>query len=355
MGTRISSSLAAAALLALMLGSLIVAAGGSTSFREGLRDGRVVVAVTLPPLAWVVKFIGGPFVSVYSVIPPEVDPHEYEPPASTLVEELGRAELIVITGPSHLPIEVEIKELVREGLIKAKLISYRDYVANGLRLLKNPLTGKVNPHGYMFSLNGLKAIAEAVAKELSVMDPKHSWYYEGRMNECLEMLEKELASLKSMLPPNVRVGLTAPPLQYVVSELGLNTTFMLLPDPTSKVTQHEVNELIHAVRTGEVKVMLISDFIAKERPRLLALYRSLNVTYIIVPVRKLWYEPTLIPAVLVGELRSVAGNHGLKGIHGEVSACSLLTPIIIAESFIIILLILLLTRYRRVVRDALLK
>ena len=96
---------------------------------------RIRVVVTSLPLLWVVKEVGGNLVSVVDIVPPGTDPHTYEPPPSQLVSMLKNADVVFITGPTHLPVELRIRELAKERAIKAIIVDYEDYVRHGLKVL----------------------------------------------------------------------------------------------------------------------------------------------------------------------------------------------------------------------------
>jgi ABC-type Zn uptake system ZnuABC Zn-binding protein ZnuA len=324
---------------------------------------RIRVVVTSLPLLWVVKEVGGNLVSVVDIVPPGTDPHTYEPPPSQLVSMLKNADVVFITGPTHLPVELRIRELAKERAIKAIIVDYEDYVRHGLKVLPNPRTGLPNPHGYLFSLTGLCAVVRTASDVLSAINPAHATYFKARADALVQDLMSELSALRETVPHGLRVGLAGPPLQYVAEELGLNVTFMLLPDVESEPSENDVTALINAVKTREVDAFLISDMIAAKNPRLVVLARRLGIPVILVPITKLSSTPQAIPPALTWELRSSiqlgssesegclssSGNNGWELLHEFavwLAAC---------EAVLILVLVAVLSRYRRVIMDATLK
>ena len=323
--------------------------------------GNIHVVVTSPSLLWVVKEVGGDLVSVVNVIPPGIDPHTYEPPPSQLVSVLKNADVVFITGPTHLPVESRIKELAREGVIRAIIIDYKDYVRHGLRILLNPRTGLPNPHGYLFSLTGLCAVARTVSDVLSSIDPAHATYFSVRADVLVQELTGELSTLRKTVPRGLRVGLAGPTLQYVAEELGLNVTFMLLPDVESEPSESDVTMLINAVKAHEVNAFLISDMVAAKNPRILALVQGLGIPVVLVPIAELSSTPQAIPPTLLGELRSLT-QPGLvgKGIecpssNGRELLHELAVWLAACEAVLILVLVAILNRYRRVMMNAVVK
>ncbi len=326
-------------------------------------DSGIRVVVSSSSLLWVVKEVGGDLVSVADIVPPGTDPHTYEPPPSQLVSMLKNADVVFITGPTHLPVELRIKELAREGAIKAVIVDYEDYVRHGLKILPNPKTGLPNPHGYLFSLTGLCAVARTVSDVLSAIDPAHATYFRARADALVHDLMSELSALRETVPPGLRVGLAGPPLQYVAEELGLNVTFVLLPDVESEPSENDVTALINAVKTHKIDAFLISDMVAAKNPKVVSLARGLGVPVILVPIAKLSSTPQAISSALAWELRSStqlsssesneclssSSNNGWELLHEFavwLAAC---------EAVLILVLVAILNRYRRVIANATLK
>ncbi len=344
----------------LLVTTASVSIGGAQAGASGTA-GSIRVVVTSPSLLWVVKEVGGDLVSVVNVVPPGTDPHTYEPPPSQLVSVLKNADVVLITGPTHLPVESRIKELAREGVIKAIIIDYKDYVRHGLRILLNPRTGLPNPHGYLFSLTGLCAVARTVSDALSRIDPAHTAYFRARADALVQELMSELSTLRKAVPHGLRVGLAGPPLQYVAEELGLNVTFMLLPDVESKPSENDVTMLINAVKTHEVNAFLISDMVAAKNPRILALVQGLGIPVVLVPVAELSSTPQAIPSTLLGELRSLTQSNLVGNGIGCPSSneWGLLHELAVwlaaCEAVLILVLVAILNRYRRVTMNAVVK
>ncbi len=352
--------------VALLIVALLITASISvrgTQAEASGTTGSIRVVVTSPSLLWVVKEVGGDLVSVMNIIPPGTDPHTYEPPPSQLISMLKNADVVFITGPTHLPVELRIRELAREGAIKAIIIDYEDYVRHGLRILPNPKTGLPNPHGYLFSLTGLCAVAKTVSEVLSSIDPAHATYFRVRADTLVQDLMSELSTLRKTVPHDLHIGLAGPPLQYVAEELGLNVTFMLLPDVESEPSENDIAALINAVKTREIDAFLISDMVAAKNPKTLTLVRGLGIPVIVVPVAKFSDTPQAISPTLSGELRSLiqpnpsGGNEcsSSNGGNGWELLHEFAVWLAVCEAVLILVLVAVINRYRRVVMNAVLR
>ncbi len=311
----------------------------------------VKAAVTLPYLTHIVKAVGGDKVNVSALIPPGVDPHDYEPPYSQLIKALQSVDVVFMTGPSHLALEARIKELKSSGIFQGFVVDYTTYARFGLKLLANPKTGIPNPHGYLFSLNGLAAVAKAIAYTLSQIDPRDAEYYNARLKAYLYTLSSEEKTLKSALPPT-RVILASPILQYAADDLGLNITYVILPDVSAEPTESDITTIKSLIIKNEADALLISDVIANRDPKLLNELNGLKLNIYIIPVSNLVDSPELIPAEIVTALhtrvmRSVAQPTPLTP--------SILLAGVLAEAVVIAALTILLYKWRKAVIEALCK
>lgn len=282
------------ALLVLLAVTLLI------SHTAGASSGEVVVAITHPSLKSVVTAIGGARVRVIVLVPPGVDAHHYEPPTSELLALLRDADVVVMTGPSHLPVEHRVEELHKTGLYRWILIDYEEYVDEGLELLVNPATGRENPHEYVLSITGLRIVATSVYRALSSLDPGGAGYYESRLRSYLEHLEKleKVVKTTARSPGVARVGLFTPILQYAASDTGLLVTYVVLAEHEAPLEARDVAKA--AENYGkQYDVLVVSDEeLAKYRQAVEELLRR-GVKVVAVPLSTLAYEtPELVPLVI---------------------------------------------------------
>ncbi|RLE87792.1 MAG: hypothetical protein DRJ49_05955, partial [Thermoprotei archaeon] len=150
------------------------------------RPQKVYILTTISYLVPIVKAIGGAMVEVECLIPQGADPHYYElTPAD--ISKLEKADIVVMTGPSHLPVEAKIEEIIRERGLSKVIVNYKNYTKLGFNLLKLP-NGKVNPHGYFLSLRGIRAISKSIAKALAIINPENTSYYSRNLEEYLNKI-----------------------------------------------------------------------------------------------------------------------------------------------------------------------
>jgi len=310
---------------------------------------KLVVAVTMSQLK-VVQEIGGEKISVECIIPAGADPHSYEPSEQVLAKVLSNASLIVMSGPTHLLVEKKIWELHDRGILRSPIIDYRDYVREGLRILKNAKTGTPNPHGYMFSLMGLEAIAKAVAKRLIEIDPGNRGYYEANLERYLSKLSSIREEVRKLGVQGVKVILLGPPMQYVAEDLGLRIVDWILPELSIEVTEGDVLRIEDEIRSGEADLVFVSDLELSRQGKFLGLLREHRIPYVIVPVLSLSNEPHMISLLAATSIKYRSGLV-IGGSSEDSLWRSMLIPSITANIILALLVALLLLKVRSYARE----
>ncbi len=326
--------------LILLFGLLLISQVASV-------ENPVKVAVTMPVLGAIVEEVGGESVQVVSLLPPNVDPHSYEPGVEAVLGSISGASLIVMSGPSHLPLEEKVKRLSEEELIKIPILDYRDYEATGLLLLSVPGTGATNPHGYIFSFSGQKAIAKACAAKLERIDPAKADYYEENLGRYLRRLSTLEERVKAMGISDMKVIIGGPDLQYLAEDLDLKVVDMIVKAHGIEPSTQDLSKMINSVKEGEADVIILSDIEVSENSALLGALRENKIPYIIVPIRELTEDPELIPLVTASLLKSSLEGEvvGAKASGGFLDMITV--PSLAANLVLFILSILLLVKVRR--------
>jgi len=323
--------------LALLFATLI----GHLSAQE---SGKTLVVVAGEALARVVKEVGGEYVEVRNILPPGVDPHSYEPSAQELLSLVSGASLIVVTGPNHYPVEEKIEQLSEEGLIRARVLDYKDYQREGLRLLE--IDGGLNPHGYFYSLSGLRAIAKACAGELSRLMPDKSEYFERRLSAYLERLALASEAIKQMNVAGVRVALVDPVLQYVAQDIGLEVEGVLIPVHGVEPSPEEVARIVRLAREGKIPLVLLSDIGLGEASAIMSSLEENDVPYALIPLLDFSDKPELAPvyaaSIIKDRLRSGAGVRSASSLSE-----ALLAPSLAANGVLVLITLLLIMKVRR--------
>lgn len=309
---------------------------------------RIFVVTSNESLASVVKEVGGEYVEVRNITPPGVDPHLYEPSIQELLSLISNASLILLTGPHHYPVEEKIKQLSSEGLINALILDYKNYQKEGLKILE--IDGAPNPHGYFFSLNGLKAIAKACTAELSRLMPDRSKYFEQRLNAYLDRLALIEDVTKHINVAGVKVVLADPVLQYVAHDLGLEVEGVLIHDHSVEPSPGEIIRVVRLVHEGEITLVLLSDMGAESGSAIMATLKENNVPYALIPLLDFSDVPEVAPVYTASIVKSRAQPRMDVRSWGGMAE-PLLVPSLAANAILGLSLLLLVIKVRGRGRD----
>lgn len=152
---------------------------------EPINKDRPIIATSFNAIKELVSTVGGDKITVLSLVPDNVDAHNYELRRKDL-ENLNNADLLFING---LEMEEWIEDLVENKIISnSKLITLSD----GLNLIhigedehcecghhhahQHEHHEAYDPHVFL-GLSEIADMAKSVAKSLSKLDPKNEAYY----------------------------------------------------------------------------------------------------------------------------------------------------------------------------------
>ena len=173
--------LTAAALL------LVAPASGETAPGETEKD-AVGTFAGIPPVAYVVKRVGGPHVRVEVLVQPGQDPHIFEPTPRQVVR-LGRARLFFKVG---MPFEEVLTEHIAADDVRTTIVDTAAGIAR--RGGSDADEAAADPHVWL-SPRLLKQMAANVSAALCAADPRHAPIF--RANQSA--LDAELDSLDQRL------------------------------------------------------------------------------------------------------------------------------------------------------------
>ncbi len=269
-------------------------------------SGGLHVIVTFPSLVPDVEQLACKGDVVEALVPPSVDPHEYQLTPSD-VEKLRSADLIVSTG--HAPFEKRIEELVEEGVVRARLFVV--WRVEGVHLLRNPVTGQVNLHMPIYDPRNYIAFIRALARVMGELRPECSSFYTGRAEAIAARLEELIAKAPRLQAPAVA---DMPFVQYAVEWLGLRVEALLVPQPGLPATSALVEEARRVLAGGGVAVVT-EPVKAAASKRLLGLAAEYGAPVIRVPSPLV---PKPIPEKLEYIVEQVERVKGARGVAAAV-------------------------------------
>jgi zinc/manganese transport system substrate-binding protein len=233
---------------AALLASACSAASGSTQAPAG-----VIVAVGAEnEYANVISQVGGKYVQVSAIMSnPNTDPHTFEASAS-VAREVSAAQLVVQNGVGYDTFMNTIENAAPNSARKVIVVQ---------NLLGLP-TDTPNPHLWYKPVT-VPAVANAIAADLSAIQPAHASYFKanaGAFLASLDAWDNAIAAFKASYP-NTPVATTEPVADYMLQAVGADnlTPFafqadiMNGTDPSAQdvaverslFTQHKVKVLLY--------------------------------------------------------------------------------------------------------------
>jgi ABC-type Zn uptake system ZnuABC Zn-binding protein ZnuA len=213
--------------------------------------GKIKIAVSIGVLKNIVEEIGGNRVEVFSIVPPNVEPHTFTI-TPQVIYQASTARLIVIDG--HMDWEMKLVEQVAnaKGMKQSDIsINLMDY-ADKMTILEIPswtgVSGR-NYHGYWILPENVMVMAEAIKNKLSEIDPEGVGYYEenfAKLRGEIDALKREIMNLRGKTS-GVKAVLAFLAEQYVAYMFGLEIASILTIEeggsPTPKTMETAYNTL----------------------------------------------------------------------------------------------------------------
>jgi len=204
---------------ALLAAGILAAACSSSPAATASGDGTIVAVGAENEYANVIGQIGGRYVSVTAIESnPNTDPHTFEASPS-VAEQVSKAQLVVQNGIGYdtymNKIEAAAPSSARKVITVQNLLGLPDSTPN--------------PHLW-YSPRTMPAVAGAVARDLSALDPAHAGYFTAnarRFDASLQPWLKALAQFKAAYP-GTPVAVTEPVGDYMLQAAGAN---ILTPYP----------------------------------------------------------------------------------------------------------------------------
>lgn len=183
------------------------------------------------------------------LVPPGIDPHEYQITVEGL-EKLKGARLIISSG--HTPFEATIRRLHREGELRGELLDVLRL--KGIRVLDNPVTGSPNYHAVLYDPGNYKVFIESLASLLSETRPDCAKHYLEKARQVIELVDAI-----TNRTPRLRVvaAATSPLAQYAVGWAGVEVRYLLVEEHESPPTTRSMALVEDAVASGRVGLIVV--------------------------------------------------------------------------------------------------
>ncbi len=240
-------------LVALSLVMILMAAGCSGEAQEDSGGGLMVYA-SVYPLADFAEKIGGKHVNVILLVPPGVEPHDFEPTPRDLAR-LSRADVFIYNG---IGFEAWIKK-AREILDSERTVTV-DASASLKPLYSGSGKGRqeADPHVWLDPVRA-KKMAEAIRDALIKADPDHAADYRtnfDRLSRRFDELDRtfreiaENAEKREFVVSHSAFG-------YLADRYGLRQIAISGLSPSDEPGPKELKAVIEAAKRHRVKVIFL--------------------------------------------------------------------------------------------------
>jgi zinc transport system substrate-binding protein len=237
-----------------VLGLLLL---GACSPAGGERDGRVQVAASFYPIAWVAQQVGGSAVEVTSLTKAGAEPHDLE----LTPREIGRvidADLVLYVDGFQPSVDHAVGETPRSHVLDLAPAADLD-----LRLGSG-----VDPHFWLDPVR-MAPVARAVGQRLAEADPDHATGYRARTEEVVgRLLELDVAMTQGLATCDRRTIVTShSAFGYLARRYGLAQVGITGLAPESEPSPSDMASVSRYVRDHQVTTIffeaLVSPAVAK--------------------------------------------------------------------------------------------
>ena len=278
---------------------VLVACAGGSSDESGcpvIEDRKINVVATTPMIGEFVSQVGGDNINLTVIMPPEADPHSYEPSpqdAGTIAD----ADLVFYTGLKYEPAAVvkllessacstDVLAVVGETVFP---IEFKEEGGDDEEGHEGHGHGAYDPH-FWFDPNRVIYAAEYIEGKLVELDPSNTASYESAgsaYTDELKGLVGQVSDLISTVPSqNRKLITTHESLGYLEAKFGLEVLSTIIPnlDSNNEISPSQLVGVIDVIEDNSVKVI----FIEAEAPSVYA--ETIVAETGIKAVEGLWVE-----------------------------------------------------------------
>jgi zinc/manganese transport system substrate-binding protein len=269
---------------------ILAAAGALLAGSASPAAAKVTVVAANQDLAWVVRTIGGPAVTVDYLARSTEDPHAVEPRPSQ-VARLTRADAVVRIG---MDLDLWFDSLIRASANPRIQAGGRGHIdaSRGIRALEIP-SGKLDPsrgdihvHGnphYFYGPSNLSVVADTVRDGLKRLEPAAGAAFDAnyaaltvRLAEALKGWRAKLAGARGKSVVTYHKSLV-----YFLSEFGLREFDNVEPKPGLEPTPGHVSGVGRRMKAEGVRVILTESWRSRRFADLLA--RQAGGSVVVLP------------------------------------------------------------------------
>ena len=230
---------------------------------------QLKVLVSFYPLYEFTKVIGGERIDVSTIIPPGIEPHDWDPTIQDL-QKMQNADMIVINGAGLEPWIAKLVSINPDILI-VDTSSGISLLKKGKHVFDNKIQN--DPHIWLDPVLAKKQI-QNIANGLAKIDPQNTNYYQENANAYNTKLSLLDNKIRNELSVCVKKDFLAfhDAFSYFANEYDLNQNTIIGVDPSEEPTATTLQQIIqkaqnldlHIIFTEEAVNPRVSEVIADE-------------------------------------------------------------------------------------------
>ena len=206
------------------------------------------VVATTTQTADFARVVGGDLVTVYDIVKPNVDPHDFEPSPKDL-EEVRRAAVIVRNG---IGLDHWLEDVIGSAGAKGAVV----VATTGVVLRRG--TGGDDPHTWQAVPNAIRMVTNIEAA-FAKADPSHESQYRSHLDTyamTLTALDQEIQQQVGALS-NRKLVTNHDAFGYYADRYGLDFVGSIIPsfDTSAELSARDVNDLVAKIRATGVKAV----------------------------------------------------------------------------------------------------
>lgn len=240
----------------------LTACGSASGQKQDDDSDKLQVVTTFSIIGDIASEIGGDRVSVHSIVPLGVDPHEYSP-LPLDVKKSTDADIIFWNG-----INMEMGGDWFEALVG---VAGKDMESDQVVVVSDEVTplyltsetgtkDEINPHAFLDPNVGMLYVG-AIRDGLIEVDPDNTQAYTdnaetylGELKEMDELYQTKIAEI----PENQRVLVTSEhAYQYMTERYGLKSGYIWEIDTDEQGTPEQISALVKLIRNSGVPVVFV--------------------------------------------------------------------------------------------------
>jgi zinc transport system substrate-binding protein len=236
---------------ALLLSATLLAGCSDAANEEATSEQeKPIVAVSIVPEQTFVEAVAGDLVDIVTLIPPGSNPGNYEPTAQEM-EAFGDAALYFSIGVAT----EEANILPNVGDVK--VVPLEDEVA-AVYADRTFESGGRDPHVWL-SPKRVIVMVEAIAREMSALDPDNKESYEQNAADYIAQLDEVDQEIQDALEgvESKKFIVYHPAFGYIADDYGL-TMYALEQDGKEATAQH-LEEMVDLAKAENIKVIFYQE------------------------------------------------------------------------------------------------